>query len=129
MCTKLFKATTCDDTTLCYSILRHTITKIDQNANWLSADAQTRIDPIPIQLINVEPKEELASNTIKVKMRRNPAMDTSETYNINMYKFEVYQPEEFLALLKNFRVAIDGTGTTSPPGQMIYLHNMVLGRL
>ena len=49
-------------------------------------------------------------------MRRNPATSMSETYNINMSTFEDRQPEEFLALLKNFMIAIDGTGMMSASG-------------
>ena len=31
-------------------------------------------------------------------------------YNINMPTFKYVQLEEFLVILKNFRIAIDGTG-------------------
>ena len=51
----------------------------------------------------------------------------SETYNINMSTFKDVQPEEFLVLLKNFRIAIYGTGTTSPLGKINYLHTMLSG--
>ena len=46
-------------------------------------------------------------------MRRNPTLTMSETYNINMSTFEDYQPEDFLALLKNYKISIYGTGTMS----------------
>ena len=41
-------------------------------------------------------------------------MATSEIYNNKMSSFKDVQPEKFLTLLKNFRIAIDGTGTTPP---------------
>ena len=40
-------------------------------------------------------------------------MATSETYNINISTLEDVQPEEFLVLLNNFRIAIDGIGMMS----------------
>ena len=52
---------------------------------------------------------------------------TAETYNINISTFKDVQPEEFLALLKNFEIEIDGTGTTSLSGKINYLHTMLLG--
>ena len=60
-------------------------------------------------------------------MQRNPAMDMSETYNINMSTFEDGQPEKFLALLNNFKIAIYGTGMTSPSGRINYLRTMLRG--
>ena len=47
-------------------------------------------------------------------MRRNTSSEASETHNTNMNTFDDVQPEEFLSLLKNFKIATDGTGTTTP---------------
>ena len=46
-------------------------------------------------------------------MWRNPSSATSEMHNINMTTFDNGQPEEFIEILNNFRISIDGTGTTS----------------
>ena len=37
-------------------------------------------------------------------------------YKVNMYTFNDGQPEEFLALLRNWKITTDRTGTTSPSG-------------
>ena len=58
-------------------------------------------------------------------MRRNLTLAMSETYNINMSIFEDGQQEEFLALLKNFIIAIYGTGTTLLSGRINYLFMML----
>ena len=42
-----------------------------------------------------------------------------------MDTFKNGQPEEFLALLNNFKIVIDGTGTTSVKGRINYLHRML----
>ena len=90
--------------------------KIYQHPNWLSADLQARIKPLPFILIKVELEKEREISIIKVKMLIKPVTTTSERYNINMSTFEDRQPEEFLALLKNFMIAIDGTGMMSASG-------------
>ena len=118
MSTTLCKVTTCYDTTLSSSRPRYPTMKIDQHSNWLSADVQARIEPPPIPLIKVGIEEERASYMINVKIRRNPATAMSETYNMNVSTFEDGQPEEFFTLLENFRIAIDGTGTTSASGKI-----------
>ena len=52
----------------------------------------------------------------------------SETYNVNMKTFDDGQPEELISLLRNFKIAIDGTGTTNPSGWINYLHTMLRGQ-
>ena len=37
-----------------------------------------------------------------------------------MYTFDDGQSEEFLALLRNWKIATEGTGTTSASGQINY---------
>ena len=57
-----------------------------------------------------------------------PSSAASETYNINMNTFDYGKPEEFLAFLKSFNIASDGTGTTSPRIRIDYLHTMLRGQ-
>ena len=54
-------------------------------------------------------------------------MAISERYNINISIFKDGHPEEFLTLLKNFIIAIDGTGTTSWPGRINYICTILCG--
>ena len=56
-------------------------------------------------------------------------METSETYNINISTYDDGRPEYFLAILKNFKIAIDGTFKTYPSAQINYLHTMLRGQL
>ena len=58
-------------------------------------------------------------------MCRNPSSAASETYIINMNTLNYGQPEEFLALLNNFNIDIDGIGTTTPSGRINYLRTML----
>ena len=54
-----------------------------------------------------------ATHIIKFKMQRNPSQAISEIYNMNTSNFDDGQLEEFFALLRNFKIAIDRTGTTT----------------
>ena len=50
-------------------------------------------------------------------MCRYPASDASKTYKLKVQTFENDKPEEFLQMMKDFKTGIDGTGTTSAPGE------------
>ena len=50
-----------------------------------------------------------------------------ETYKINIYTFKDDQPEELLALLRNCKIAIDGTGTAAASYRINYLRTMLSG--
>ena len=45
-----------------------------------------------------------------------------------MNTFDDGQPEEFLSLLRNFNIVIDGTGNTTPSGRINYLRTMLSGQ-
>ena len=72
--------------------------------------------------------DDRTTHIIKIKIRRNPTSAASETYNVNMNTFDDGQPEKFLSLLKNFKIAIDGTRTTTPSGRINYLRTMLRGQ-
>ena len=86
---------------------------------------QAHIKPPPIPLIKLEVDDDSTNHIMKVNMMINTSSLASETYNVNMNTLDVGQPEEFPYLLKNFRIAIDGTGTTSPPSWINYLCTML----
>ena len=65
---------------------------------WISSYVHSRIDPLPINLIEAELEEHKATNIMKVKIQRNPSQAVSETYKANMSTFNDVQPETFLAL-------------------------------
>ena len=50
-----------------------------------------------------------------------------ETYKINISTFKDDQPEELLALLRNCKIAIDGTGTATASDRINYLRTMLRG--
>ena len=59
----------------------------------------------------------------------DPSDDDSETYKLKIAMFENGQPEEFLALMKNFKRAIDGIGTTSEAGKINYIRTLLTGSI
>ena len=92
---------------------------------WISADVQACVEPHPIAITKVELEELHATHIIEVGIWRQPSQDMSETCKINMSTFDDGQAEEFLALLRNSKIRIDGTGTNSPSGWMNYLPKML----
>ena len=99
-----------------------------KNVGWLSSDMQARIDTPTILLMKLGVDDVCTTHIIKVKIRINPSSAASETYKVNMDTFNDCQPEEFLSLLRNFKIVTDGTGTTSPSGQINYLCTMLRGQ-
>ena len=101
--------------------------KIHLNTNCISAEVHACIESLPIPLIKSEPEEGNLGSIININICWNPASATSETYKLSIYTFENGKPEEFLALVENFKTAIDGTGTRSVPVWVNYLRTMLYG--
>ena len=99
-----------------------------KNVGWISADMQSRIKPLPISLIMLEVNDDSTTHTIKVEMQKNISSAESKTNNININTFDDGQPKEFLLLFRNFKIAIDGTGTTTTSGQINYIRTMLCGQ-
>ena len=99
-----------------------------KNVGGLSADMQVHTKSPPIPLTKLEVDDDRTTHIINVNMRRNPSSAASKTYNVNMNTFDDGQPEEFLSHLRNFKIAIDGTRTTTPPGWIKYLRTMLRGQ-
>ena len=97
------------------------------NGPWLSADVKARIETPLTTLVEADLEEQKATNIIKVDIWRNPSQATLETYKVNMYTFNDVQPEECLALLRNWKIATDRTGMTSPSGRITYLCTFLCG--
>ena len=100
-----------------------------KNGPWLRSNVQACIETPQIPLIKVDLQELHATNIIKVKIQRTPSQATSETYKMNMSTFNEGQQEEFLMLLRNFKIAIDGTGTILPSGQINDLLTILGGEI
>ena len=101
--------------------------KIFTNLNCLSVDVLSRINPPLIPLNRAVTENAKECDIIKIKMFWDSYSSTSETYNLKIDIFENSKPEEFLALMKNFKTTIDGTGTMSAPESINYLHTMLCG--
>ena len=101
--------------------------KLSSILNWCSADVQALIEPPPIPIINVEEGEYKASNTIKINMRKNPESAVAETYKLKMATFKNIQPEEFLTLMRNFNIVINGMGNITVASRINDLRTILCG--
>ena len=61
-------------------------------------------------------------------MQINPSSAASKTYIVNINTSDDGQLEEFLLLLRNFMIEIEGTGTTTPYSHFNYLRIMLRGK-
>ena len=91
--------------------------------HWRSRKYKTSAN-LPHQVII---RGELASHIIKVKTRHNTASTASKTKIFKMSIFKNGQPEDLLGFLKNFKKAIDGTGTMAVVYGTNYLYTLLWG--
>ena len=80
-----------------------------------------------IMLIKKKTDDVSECDITNIKMRQYPSDADSETYKLKIVLFENRQPEEFLALMKNFKSAIDRTGNTSAAGKINYIRTLLCG--
>ena len=78
-------------------------------------------------LVRKEPNEVDNYDITKINMRQNPSNAEWEMYELKIIIFEHGQPEEFLQLVKNFKRAVDGTGTKMAAGKINYLRTLLCG--
>ena len=95
------------------------------NNRWINADVQAHTKPPSIPLIRSETENLEECNIFKIKMRRDPASATSKTYKLKFPTFKNIKPEEFLQITKDFKIKIDGTGTTPTNGKINFLYTML----
>ena len=98
-----------------------------RNPNWLSSDVQSHIDPPQIPLNRAAPENTKECDIIKIKMCRDPASATLETYELKISTFDNGKPVEFLRILNNFKTVINGTGNITPDRIIDYLHTLLCG--
>ena len=78
-------------------------------------------------IFNKETEYVRECDIINTNMRQNLSNADSETYKLNIATFEHGQPEEFLALMNNFKTAIGGTGNMLAEGKINYLLTLLRG--
>ena len=103
--------------------------KLSSNQNLLSADIQACIDTPPITTVKAGDEEKKARKIINIKMRLKPASAMAETYELNISAFKHFQPEEFHVLMRNLKIAIDGTRTTIVSGQINFYVKFYVERI
>ena len=58
------------------------------NTKWVNTDIQARIKTLPILIIRSVAENAEECNIINIKMRRDPALATSKTYELKFSTFE-----------------------------------------
>ena len=60
-------------------------------------------------------------------MQQDPASASSDTYELKIAMSENTKPEEFLKIMKNFKIAVHGTGSTIVSGKTNDLRTILSG--
>ena len=66
------------------------------------------VEPPPISLAQETYHGKLDKYVVKLKLRRDPKLSTSELYEFIMFLFENGEPEEFLLFVRNFNMNLIG---------------------
>ena len=64
---------------------------------------------------------------VKLKLRRDPTLSTSDLYEFKRYLFDNSEPEEFLLFVRNFIMTLTAAGTLETGVKVQYLCTLVRG--
>ena len=64
---------------------------------------------------------------VKLKLYRDPSSSTSDLYEFIMSLFDHDKPEEFLFIVRNFKMTLATTVTLETDAKVQYLHTLVRG--
>ena len=78
---------------------------------WMTGKTQLHIDPPHIPLIKEKYNGKSYKDFVKLKLRRDPTLRTSDIYEFKMSFFENGEPEEFLLSVRNFNTTLPVSGT------------------
>ena len=62
---------------------------------------------------------------MKLKLRRDPTLSTSDLYEFKMSLFDNDKPEEFLLFVHNLNMILAASGTLEVGEKFWYLHTLV----
>ena len=84
-------------------------------------------DPPPITIIKETHNGKSDKYFVKIKMRKDPTLSTSDLYEFEIYLFDNGEQEEFLLFVRNFNMTLAALGTLEAGTKYQYLHTLVRG--
>ena len=83
------------------------------------------MEPPPISLIKSKNDEESDKDSVKIKLRRDPASAKSDLYEFKLALFDNGKPEEFLFFISKFQMTLKAAGTLASGVKIRYLSMIV----
>ena len=87
---------------------------------------QSHVYPLPFLLIKFNHDGKSDKTIVKIKLRRDPTLPTSDLYELKMSFFENGDPEEFFFVL-NFNMTLAASGTLEAGAKYQYICTLVCG--
>ena len=78
---------------------------------WITGTIQPHVDPHMIPLIKEKHNGKSDNDSVKLKLRRDPTLPTSDLYEFKIYLFHNGHPEEFLLFVINLNTTLAVSGT------------------
>ena len=85
------------------------------------------VDPTPILLIKETHNSKPDKYFVKLKLRRDPTLSTSDHYEIKMSLFDNGETEEFLLFVCDLNMTLAASGTLGAGAKYQYLCTLVHG--
>ena len=90
---------------------------------------QPHVDPPQIPLIKEKYDGKSDRYFVKLKLRRDPTLPTSDLYELKISLFDNGEPEEFLLFVRNFNMTLAASGTLEAGAKYQYLCTVLCGEV
>ena len=67
----------------------------------------------------------MGNDCVKIKLHREPASENSDMDEFKMALFDIHNPEDFLLLIWNFRMALNASGMLADNTNIQYLYTLL----
>ena len=100
---------------------------VSSKKGWMTGVTHSQVEPPPIPLIQETYDGESDTDFVKLKLRRDPTLSTSDLYEFKRYLFDNSEPEELLLFVRNFIMTLTASGTLETGVKVQYLCTLVRG--
>ena len=92
---------------------------------WMTVMNHPHVEPPSIPLIQETHDSKSDKYFVKLKLRRDPTLSTSDPYEFKISLFANVDPEKFLLFVSNFNMTLAASGTLEAGAKMHYLRTRV----
>ena len=100
---------------------------ITNNKKYNVRTIQVHVDPPTISLIKRMNGEKPNTDSVKIKLRRDPTPGKLDLYEFKMVFFDNIEPQEFLMFIRNFNMTLKASGTLKSSAKIQCLCTLTRG--